>query len=229
MSKDGQTALFEQKAPSIGEIEDWCVDRGYRWVIGVDEAGRGPLAGPVHAAAVALDLDDLDADWLQMLDDSKQLERQQREDAFALIRDHAIAWSIATSDHRVIDDINILEATHRAMEQAAVDVSEQLADPADYVFIDGNMPVASLELPQRAVVKGDARSLCIAAASVLAKVSRDAVMREHHQRWPEYNFESNKGYPTREHRQAIETHGPCGIHRMTFGGVREHADRLRDD
>lgn len=229
MSDPSQTALFEKSEPRIGELEDWCIGQGYRWIIGVDEAGRGPLAGPVHAAAVALDLDEMDAEWLGLLNDSKQLDRDQREEAFELIKQHAVAWSIDTSDHEVIDDINILQATHRAMEDAARTVSSELDRAPDYVFIDGNMPVVALDMRQRAVVKGDARSLCIAAASILAKVSRDEVMRAHHQQWPEYNFASNKGYPTQEHRGAIEEYGPCRIHRMTFGGVREHVDRLRDD
>ncbi|MGM0556866.1 MAG: ribonuclease HII [Myxococcota bacterium] len=228
MSDPSQTALFEKTEPRIGELEDWCISRGHRWVIGVDEAGRGPLAGPVHAAAVAIDLQDIEAEWLSLLDDSKQLDREQREDAYELIREHAVAWSIETSDRAVIDDINILQATHRAMEQAALAVGAALEAPPDYVFIDGNMPVVALDMRQKAVVKGDARSLCIAAASILAKVSRDAVMREFHEHWPEYGFASNKGYPTRQHRDAIVEHGPCRIHRRTFGGVREHVGRLRD-
>jgi ribonuclease HII len=229
MSDPSQTVLFEEKEPSIGEVEDWCLARGHRWVIGVDEAGRGPLAGPVHAAAVAIDLQEIDGEWLAVLDDSKQLDREQREEAFELIQDHAIAWSIETSDRAVIDDINILQATHLAMEKAVRAVDSALEATPDYVFIDGNVAVASLDMRQKAIVKGDARSLCIAAASILAKVSRDAVMRDYGERWPEYGFATNKGYPTKQHREAIVEHGPCAIHRRTFGGVREHLERLRED
>ncbi len=222
-----QQHLFQTAEPTIGELEQWCVSQGYRFIIGVDEAGRGPLAGPVYAAAVAIDLHALDAPWLELLDDSKKLDKARREEAFELIQASAPALSITYSDHRVIDDINILEATHRAMESAIEEVCQGLEEPPDYVFIDGNMPV-KIALPQRAVVKGDARSRAIAAASILAKVSRDAVMARHHEMWPEYNFASNKGYPTKEHRDAVAKHGPCPIHRLTFGGVREHRDRLRE-
>lgn len=222
-----QQALFQNAEPTIGELETWCVSQGYRFIVGVDEAGRGPLAGPVYAAAVALDLQALDEPWLEMLDDSKKLAEARRDEAFELIRASAPAMSITYSDHEVIDDINILEATHRAMEEAVHKVCEQLDDRPDYVFIDGNMPV-KIDLPQRAVVKGDARSRAIAAASILAKVSRDAVMAEHHQTWPEYNFASNKGYPTKQHRVAVAEYGPCPIHRLSFGGVREHRDKLRE-
>ncbi len=221
-----QQSLFGHSEPTIGELEQWCVRQGYRFIVGVDEAGRGPLAGPVYAAAVALDLEALDEAWLEGLDDSKKLDDAAREAAFDLIEASAPAFSIAHSDHRVIDEINILQATHRAMEEAVGRVCEQLEHRPDYVFIDGNMPVR-LDLPQRAVVKGDARSRAIAAASILAKVTRDAVMREHHERWPEYDFASNKGYPTKKHRAAIAEHGPCAIHRLTFRGVREHVDKLR--
>lgn len=219
-----QQRLFETGEPTIGELEHWCISQGYRFIIGVDEAGRGPLAGPVHAAAVAIDLHAIDEPWLEQLDDSKKLDKTRREDAFALIQSSAPAFSITSSDHNVIDEINILEATHRAMEAAVAQVCEQLDDRPDYVFIDGNMPV-KLALPQRAVVKGDARSRAIAAASILAKVSRDEFMARHHQEWPEYNFASNKGYPTKQHRQAVARFGPCPIHRLTFGGVREHIDK----
>jgi ribonuclease HII len=223
-----QQLLFESSKPKIGELETWCVEQGYRFIIGVDEAGRGPLAGPVYAAAVVVDLHSLDEPWLEQMDDSKKLAQAQREQAFSLIESSAPAFSIASKDHRIIDEINILQATHRAMEQAVRQACEQLDERPDYVFIDGNVPV-KLDLPQRTVVKGDARSRAIAAASILAKVSRDKVMREHHLRWPEYNFASNKGYPTQEHRSAVATHGPCPIHRLSFRGVKEHRERLRDD
>lgn len=216
-----QQALFDNAEPAIGDLEAWCQRQGYRTIVGVDEAGRGPLAGPVHAAAVAVDLTELDASWLERLDDSKKLEQLEREEAFAQIRAEAPVYGIAESDHSVIDEINILEATRRAMKLAVAQVCRELDTEPDCVFVDGNSPIV-IDQPQRTVVKGDARSLAIAAASILAKVSRDEVMVEHHRRWPEYNFASNKGYPTGEHRRAIATHGPCPIHRLTFGGVREH-------
>jgi ribonuclease HII len=216
-----ETADFGAGPASIGEVEQWCVGRGYRYIIGVDEAGRGPLAGPVFAAAVVLDLERLEEGWLGQLDDSKKLDEPARDAAFEAIRESAIAFGIAQCDRARIDEINILQATFRAMEEAARSANAGFDGRADCVFIDGNKTV-ELALPQRAVVKGDARSRAIAAASILAKVSRDALMREYHEKWPVYNFASNKGYPTREHRDAIAKFGPCPIHRRTFRGVKEH-------
>lgn len=223
-----QAPLFGETGPVQGEIERWCADNGIELIIGVDEAGRGPLAGPVHAAAVALDPRAWEADWLVGLDDSKKMTEADREVAATAIRESAIAWSIAHRDERAIDEINILQATLRAMEEAIEHVCNALSCEPERVFIDGNQSVQTL-LPQQTLVKGDGRSLAIAAASVLAKTSRDEVMRKAHESWPEYNFQSNKGYGSIEHRKAIVEHGPCRIHRLTFGAVREHAERLRAD
>ncbi len=223
-----QAPLFGEQGPQQGEIERWCCERGLSLVIGVDEAGRGPLAGPVYAAAVALDPGDWEASWLDGLDDSKKMTEEARELAAERVKEHAIAWSITFRDHAAIDDINILQATLRAMEDAIEEVSRALPREPDRVFIDGNQSVRT-QLPQQTLVKGDGRSLAIAAASVLAKTARDEMMREAHERWPEYNFRSNKGYGSAEHRAAIEEVGPCAIHRLSFGGVRQFADRLRQD
>jgi ribonuclease HII len=223
-----QAPLFGDEGPKQGEIERWCREQGLKLVIGVDEAGRGPLAGPVHAAAVALDPNACDADWLEDLDDSKKMTEAARERVADAIRENAVAWAIAVRSHDVIDDVNILQATIQAMTEAIEAVASKLDRRVDRVFVDGNQPVP-VSLPQQALVKGDARSLSIAAASVLAKTSRDEMMRRAHERWPEYNFASNKGYGSREHREAIVAHGPCAIHRLSFGGVREHAERMRDD
>lgn len=213
-------AEFGAGPPSIGELELWCVGRGHRYIIGVDEAGRGPLAGPVSAAALILDLEALDAGWLEKLDDSKKLNDALREEAFGEIQRAALSFGIAHLDHGVIDEINILQATFRAMEAAVHAALEGFEERIDCVFIDGNKTV-NLQLPQRAVVKGDARSRAIAAASILAKVSRDRLMREYHEKWPVYGFDSHKGYPTRAHRDAVAEFGPCPIHRRSFKGVRE--------
>lgn len=223
-----QVPLFAETGPEQGEIERWCSEHGIELIIGVDEAGRGPLAGPVHAAAVAIDPRRIDLDWLDGLDDSKKMTEKDREMAAVRIRDSALAWAISSRTERDIDEINILQATLRAMEDAIEQVCEKLPRLPDRVFIDGNQPVRT-ELPQQPLVKGDARSLAIAAASVLAKTSRDDVMRRAHEEWPEYNFFSNKGYGSAEHRKAIAEFGPCRIHRLSFGAVREHADRVRSD
>ena len=192
---------------------------------GVDEAGRGPLAGPVVAAAVILPrswvlegIPDAFAD----LNDSKQLTEAQRDRFFAgLTGDPAVRYAIAAVEPSVIDEINILQATHRAMNQALAD----LGDDVDHALVDGR-PVRSLRWPQTALVKGDSLSYSIAAASVLAKVTRDRVMREAEGRWPGYGFASHKGYPTPEHLEAVARLGPCPIHRLSFAPLRRPEPEL---
>ena len=192
---------------------------GHRHIAGVDEAGRGPLAGPVVAAAAVLPVE-----WateglpesLQRLNDSKQLTEKIREELFAAIHSETeIHFGIGIIDAAVIDDINILQATHRAMNAALA----QLAPPAAYALVDGR-PVPTLATPQTAIIKGDAKSHSIAAASILAKVTRDRLMRGYHEQWPEYGFAQHKGYGTAAHQAALEQHGPCPIHRRSFAPVR---------
>lgn len=208
----------EQIGEEIGDLEGWCRRQQMRWIVGVDEAGRGPLAGPVYAAAVALDTDALSTDFIERLDDSKKLEESQRTEAFDLIREQAPASAISFSSPETIDEINILQATRRAMTRSVEEVCQALAEPPACVFVDGNVEI-DIAQSQRTLVKGDGRSWAIAAASILAKVARDEEMRRHHERWPAYNFASNKGYPTAEHRRALEEHGPTPIHRRSFAGV----------
>ena len=203
---------------SIGAVERWCRDHGIRWIIGVDEAGRGPLAGPVYAAAVALDVNELDEDWIEALDDSKQLEPEARESLFDTVHERAPARAITSSEASEIDEINILEATRQAMRSAVQTVVAAMEHPPGYVFVDGDNPI-DIEHRQRTVVEGDGRSHAIAAASILAKVARDRHMVECDERWPSYGFASHKGYPTASHRDALERHGPCPIHRTSFGSV----------
>lgn len=194
-------------------------------VAGVDEAGRGPLAGPVVAAAVILPrswvLEGIPDEFAD-LNDSKQLTEVQRDRFFAgLTGDPAVRYAIAAVEPSVIDEINILQATHRAMNQALAD----LGDDVDHALVDGR-PVRSLRLPQTALVKGDSLSYSIAAASVLAKVTRDRVMREAEGRWPGYGFASHKGYPTPEHLEAVARLGPCPIHRLSFAPLRRPEPEL---
>lgn len=221
-----QPELFSEPVPELGDVEAWCRDKRLSPVVGVDEAGRGPLAGPVYAAAVVLDLAEDDRDWFQMLDDSKKLSAEQREAAAVVIKERAVAWAIASRDQASIDEINILQATLRAMEEAIEAVAAALTEPPRLVFIDGNQRV-QVNYPQQTLVGGDGRSLHIAAASILAKVARDELMVGYHERWPEYAFDSNKGYGTKAHRDAIARFGPCPVHRLSFGGVRQHVERLR--
>ena len=207
------------------EFEQPLWRAGVARVAGVDEAGRGPLAGPVVAAAAILP-----PRWAQSglpaelagLNDSKQLTEAQREKYFEfLTRCAEIEFGIALVDAGVIDEINILQATHRAMNDAL----GQLSPLPPHALVDGR-PVKTLRVPQTAIVKGDARSYSIAAASVLAKVTRDRRMLAYHAEWPEYGFAEHKGYGTAKHLAAIATHGACPIHRMTFAPLKPKEAKL---
>lgn len=193
--------------------------QGLTLVAGVDEAGRGPLAGPVVAAAVVFPCGWLEEGLdsrLRGLNDSKQLTEAQREEYYAILTAHPeIRYAIADADAGLIDRINILQATHRAMNAAL----EQLRPPPQHVLVDGS-PVKSMRLPNTPLVKGDARSYSIAAASVLAKVTRDRLMREFDRLYPGYGFAEHKGYGTPQHLAAIRRHGPCPIHRRSFAPIR---------
>ncbi len=190
-----------------GSIEQEIIASGITRFAGVDEAGRGPLAGPVVAAAVMFDTN-ISIDGVT---DSKKLSAAQRELASASIRDSAISFGIGIATHEEIDAINILQASFLAMRRA---ISAMHPAP-EFLLIDGNRFFHET-LPFRTVVKGDALCLSIAAASILAKVKRDAIMREHDSRFPEYGFARHKGYPTAAHVSALREHGPCEIHRRSF-------------
>jgi ribonuclease HII len=183
---------------------------GYSIVAGIDEAGRGPLAGPVVAAAVILPEDVT----LSGVRDSKKMSERAREEAFSLIESTAIGFSVAVVNSHDIDKDNILQATRKAMKEAALTLDPQ----PDYLLIDGIYPV-DLPIQQRCVIKGDDLSLSISAASVLAKVYRDRIMYSYDRLYPHYGFSSNKGYGTPGHIKAITRYGPCHIHRLTFKGV----------
>lgn len=189
------------------EIEKLCRQNGYASIAGVDEAGRGPLAGPVYAAAVILP-DDI---YIEGINDSKKLSEKKRDALFDEIREKAIAYSICSVDNNKVDEINILNATFEAMNNAV----NGLPIPPDYVLIDGNR-IKGMQIPHETVVKGDAKSISIAAASILAKVSRDRFMIEAAKKYPGYGFEKHKGYGTKAHYEAIERQGICEIHRRTF-------------
>lgn len=199
--------------------EQELLARGISCIAGVDEAGRGPLAGPVTAAAVILPatwyIDGIPA-ALASLNDSKQLSELQRDHFFGILTRHPqIHFAIASVESTVIDRINILAATHRAMNEALNELSVQPA----HVLVDGTR-VKSMKFPHTPLVKGDSRSYSIAAASVLAKVTRDRRMRDADARWPQYGFARHKGYPTAAHMAAIVRHGPCPIHRLSFAPLR---------
>ena len=180
---------------------------GYNAICGVDEAGRGPLAGPVCAAAVILPAN-ID---ISGLNDSKKLTDKKRRELFPIICDKAIAYGIAFADHKEIDEFNILQATYVAMERAIA----KLEVKADFALIDGNR-AKDFGIPVETVVGGDGRSASIAAASILAKVTRDDYMLEIAESYPQYSFEIHKGYGTKAHYAALTEFGPCPIHRMSF-------------
>jgi len=185
---------------------------GYQRICGIDEAGRGPLAGPVVAAAVILPFPCPVAG----IRDSKQLSATQRETLDEAIRQTAIATGIGIVDHETIDKINILKATLQAMQHAI----QNLADPPDFLLIDA-VALPEMIIPQQALIHGDRLSISIAAASILAKVTRDRLMCAYHRTWPHYRFDMHKGYGTRVHLDALLKYGPSPMHRKTFRGVKE--------
>ena len=199
----------------ISVVEELISAQGYRWMAGVDEAGRGPLAGPVVAGAVITRPGDL----IPGVRDSKLLTPRERERLYQIITSRALSWGVGIVGPREIEKYNILQATLRAMKAAVLSL-----DPApDFLLIDGinHIPI---DLPQRAIKRGDASCFSIAAASIVAKVTRDRLMMEYHRVYPLYNFDRHKGYPTRAHREAIVKYGCCEIHRRTFKGVKEHLE-----
>ncbi len=213
------------ESPDRFEFECALWRQGLNRVAGVDEAGRGPLAGPVLAAAVILPVSwaetNLPAE-LSGLNDSKQLTEIQRERFFEfIIHCPEIEFGIAEISAAIIDEINILQATHRAMNEAL----QKLKPLPPHALVDGR-PVKTLCVPQTAIVKGDAKSFSIAAASVLAKVTRDRLLLKYHTQFPEYGFAEHKGYGTAKHLAAIAKYGACPIHRQTFAPLKPKAPKL---
>ena len=190
------------------EFEKAAVNSGFSCICGVDEAGRGPLAGPVCAAAVILPAGAV----IEGLDDSKKLTEKKREKLYDIIKETAVAYSVAYGTLEEIESVNILEATYLAMNRAI----EGLNVKPDFALIDGNRVPRGIKIPCETIVKGDSKSMSVAAASVLAKVTRDRLMLEYDKKYPEYNFKKHKGYGTKEHTELIKQYGPCEIHRLSF-------------
>ncbi len=188
-------------------FEKLAYRKGYKFIAGIDEAGRGPLAGPVVAAAVIFPPGYSNS----QINDSKKLSARKREELYEVINQDAIAVGVGTADADIIDRINILQASLQSMREAVL----ELSIPPDFLLIDGLHKIP-LQTPQNALVKGDSLSISIAAASIIAKVSRDRIMEMYHRQFPRYNFLQNKGYGTKEHRAAILEFGMCKIHRRSF-------------
>ena len=183
-------------------------NKGYKYICGVDEAGRGPLAGPVCAAAVILP----EGCEIEGLNDSKKLSEKKREMLYDVIVEKAVAYSIAYGTLEEIEQYNILEATYLAMNRAI----EGLSVNADFALIDGNRVPKNITVPCETVIKGDSKSYSIAAASILAKVTRDRLLLEYDKKYPQYGFANHKGYGTKAHYDAIAQHGVCEVHRLSF-------------
>ena len=199
--------VAHQKKLNMLSYEQPFWNNGKKYIVGVDEAGRGPLAGPVVAAAVIFPRNT----FIPGVDDSKKLSPSKRETLFDLIHERALTIGIGMCDEKVIDQFNILQATYRAMKQAISNLTIQ----PEHVLVDGRL-ITVLNLPQTAIVGGDGKCFSIAAASIIAKVSRDRIMFEYDRQFPQYGFAQHKGYPTRRHIQAIIKHGLCPIHRTSF-------------
>ncbi len=206
--------------PDLWAFEKELMTSGYTSIAGVDEAGRGPLAGPVVAAAAILP-PCFPSDGVN---DSKKLTHRQRERLFDRIHEQATAVGVGIVDVEVIDRINILQAALLAMVKAVAGLQPQ----PQYLLIDGKFGIDA-DVPQQAIVKGDSRSISVAAASIVAKVTRDRIMQRYHDTYPQFGFDRHKGYPTRAHKAAIAQYGPCAIHRRTFRGVKEHLDQTGSD
>ena len=188
--------------------ENIARQKGYKFICGVDEAGRGPLAGPVCAAAVILPPDCI----IDGLNDSKKISEKKREMLFEQIIQKAVSYSVAYGTLEEIEKYNILEATYLAMNRAI----DGLSQKADFALIDGNRIPKNIKIPCETVVKGDSKSCSVAAASILAKVTRDRLMLEYDKKYPQYNFAKHKGYGTKAHYEAIKEYGVCEIHRLSF-------------
>lgn len=211
MKKEEREKLLKQKLIDMSVYEKQLYAGGITTVAGVDEVGRGPLAGPVLAACAVLP-----ADWdIPGLDDSKKLSEKKRNEMFQIISDRALAIGIGMADNNTIDEINILNATKQAMRQAVVEAEKQLGEAIGHILVDA-VTIDGIDNEQTAIIKGDAKSISIAAASIIAKVTRDNMMKEYALEYPHYAFESNKGYGTKAHYQGINEHGITPIHRKTF-------------
>lgn len=198
----------QERLEKLKEIEQELYKKGINKICGIDEAGRGPLAGPVVVAAVIMPKDSM----IEGVNDSKKVSEKKREKLYEEITQKAIAWGVGIIDQEEIDNINILNATKKGLTTALT----QLTEKPDIILVDALTKINTLGIPYESIIKGDAKSYSIAAASIIAKVTRDRIMRKWDEIYPEYGFEKHKGYGTKAHIEAIQNYGICKIHRKTF-------------
>jgi len=204
----------------IQEKQLW--KKGYKYVVGIDEAGRGPLAGPVAAGAVLiLEKDFKEAKKIESVKDSKKLKEEKRKIVYLdLIKNKKIKWGIGMVSEKIIDKVNILEATKLAMIKAIKDLEKKNKIKVDFLILDGRMKL-DLKIDQKSIVRGDDKVFSISSASIIAKVKRDELMERYDKKYPQYNFKKHKGYGTREHLGKIKKNGTCEIHRKSFAPINQ--------
>ena len=198
----------EERLTNLKQIEKELHEKGFKNICGIDEAGRGPLAGPVVVASVIMPKDSM----IEGVNDSKKVSEKKREKLYEEITNTAIAWGVGIIDQREIDEINILNATKKGLTNSL----KELEIKPDLILVDALTNIDTLGIPYRSIIKGDAKSYSIAAASIIAKVTRDRIMRQWDELYPEYGFEKHKGYGTKMHIDAIKEYGPCPLHRKNF-------------
>lgn len=198
----------QERLEKLKEIEKEWYKKGIKRICGIDEAGRGPLAGPVVVAAVIMSVDSM----IEGVNDSKKISEKKREKLYDEITSNAIAWGVGIIDQNEIDKINILNATKKGLTKALT----ELVEKPDIILVDALTGIDTLGIPYQSIIKGDAKSYSIAAASIVAKVTRDRIMRQWDEIYPEYGFEKHKGYGTKVHIEAIKNYGICPLHRKTF-------------
>lgn len=198
----------QERLKKLKEIEKEWYQKGAKRICGIDEAGRGPLAGPVVVAAVIMPENSM----IEGVNDSKKVTEKKREKLYDEITSNAIAWGVGIIDQNEIDEINILNATKKGLKKALIELIEK----PDIILVDALTGIDTLGIPYQSIIKGDAKSYSIAAASIVAKVTRDRIMRQWDEIYPEYGFEKHKGYGTKAHIEAIKDYGICPLHRKTF-------------